>query len=42
MHMARDGIVLGSTAALATAVAIVGLQLANPSIAAFRDNPKEM
>jgi carboxyl-terminal processing protease len=42
MHMARDGIVLGSTAALATAVAIVGLQLANPSIAAFRDNPKEI
>jgi carboxyl-terminal processing protease len=40
--MAKDGLVLGSTVALTTAVAIVGFQLANPSIAAFRDNPKEI
>jgi len=42
MPMAKDGLVLGSTVALTTAVAIVGFQLANPSIAAFRDNPKEI
>ena len=40
--MAKDGLVLGSTAALVTAVAITGFQLANPSVAAFRDNPKEI
>jgi carboxyl-terminal processing protease len=40
--MAKDGLVLGSTVALTTAVAIIGFQLANPSIAAFRDNPKEI
>lgn len=42
MHMATKGLVLGSTAALATAVAIIGFQLASPSIAAFRENPKEI
>ncbi len=42
MHMAKNGIVLSSTAALATAVAVVGFQLATPSIAAFRSSPKEL
>lgn len=40
--MAKGGLVLGTTAALAAAVAVVGFQLANPSIAAFRDSPKEI
>ncbi|MFN9061065.1 MAG: S41 family peptidase, partial [Pseudanabaena sp.] len=40
--MAKGGFVLGTTAALAAAVAVVGFQLANPSIAAFRDSPKEI
>lgn len=40
--MARNGLVLGSTAALATTIAIIGFQLANPSAAAFRENPKEI
>jgi len=41
MFMAKRGIVLGTTAALITSVALVGFQLANPSAAAFRNNPKE-
>ncbi|MEE3715209.1 carboxyl-terminal processing protease CtpC [Tumidithrix elongata RA019] len=40
--MAKRGLVLSTTAALAAAVAVVGFQLANPSIAAFRDSPKEV
>jgi carboxyl-terminal processing protease len=40
--MAKGGLVLGTTAAMAAALAVVGFQLANPSIAAFRDSPKEI
>ncbi|MEI6428657.1 MAG: carboxyl-terminal processing protease CtpC [Pseudanabaena sp. ELA607] len=40
--MAKGGLVLGATAALAAAVAVVGFQLANPSVAALRDSPKEV
>lgn len=40
--MAKRGLVLSTTAALAAAVAVVGFQLANPSVAAFRSSPKEL
>lgn len=40
--MAKSGFVLSTTAALIGAVTIVGFQLANPSIAAFRSSPKEV
>jgi carboxyl-terminal processing protease len=42
MLMAKRGLVLSTTAALAAAVAVVGFQLANPSIAAFKSSPKEL
>jgi carboxyl-terminal processing protease len=42
LDMAKGGLVLGATAALAAAVAVVGFQLANPSVAALRDSPKEV
>jgi len=42
MVMAKHGLVLGTTAALMASVAVVGFQLANPSIAAFRPSPKEV
>ncbi len=42
MVMAKHGLVLGTTAALMASVALVGFQLANPSIAAFRSSPKEV
>ncbi|NJK33800.1 MAG: PDZ domain-containing protein [Oscillatoriales cyanobacterium SM2_2_1] len=40
--MAKSGFVLSSTAALAATLALVGLHIANPSIAAFRESPKEV
>lgn len=40
--MAKRGLVLSTTAALVAAVAVVGFQLANPSVAAFRTSPKEL
>ncbi|AFY71000.1 carboxyl-terminal protease [Thalassoporum mexicanum PCC 7367] len=40
--MAKRGLILSTTAALASAVAVVGFQLATPSIAAFRNSPKEV
>lgn len=40
--MAKRGLVLSTTVALAAAVAVVGFQLANPSVAAFRSSPKEV
>jgi carboxyl-terminal processing protease len=40
--MAKRGLILSTTAALATAVTVVGFQLATPSIAAFRNSPKEV
>jgi carboxyl-terminal processing protease len=42
MLMAKRGLVLSTTAALTAAVAVVGFQLANPSIAAFKSSPKEL
>lgn len=40
--MAKRGLVLTTTAALAAAVAVIGFQLANPSVAAFKSSPKEL
>jgi carboxyl-terminal processing protease len=42
MLMAKRGLVLTTTAALAAAVAVIGFQLANPSVAAFKSSPKEL
>ncbi len=42
MQMAKRGLVLSTTAALVAAVAVVGFQLANPSVAAFKSSPKEV
>jgi carboxyl-terminal processing protease len=42
MLMAKRGLVLTTTAALAAAVAVTGFQLANPSVAAFKSSPKEL
>jgi carboxyl-terminal processing protease len=42
MLMAKRGLVLTTTAALTAAVAVIGFQLANPSVAAFKSSPKEL
>jgi carboxyl-terminal processing protease len=42
MLMAKRGLILSTTAALTAAVAVVGFQLANPSVAAFKSSPKEL